>query len=161
MYRSVSSPPALVARRDRTRAHRCPQAPSLRNPPARSIVSPLKDSWEKIPGGAVADSLDLMQGTLDVLILKALSWDAMHGYGITTFLRERTGGAFEVEEGALYHALHRLDRRGLVTSQWGVSENNRKAKYYELTTAGRQALRKETLRFERYARAVFDVLGIA
>lgn len=109
----------------------------------------------------MANSLDLMQGTLDVLILKALSWDAMHGYGITTFLHERTGGAFDVEEGALYHALHRLDRRGLVSSQWGLSENKRKAKYYELTAAGRQALRKETVRFERYARAVFAVLEIA
>ena len=109
----------------------------------------------------MSDPLELMQGTLDVLILKALSWDAMHGYGITTFLRERTGGTFEVEEGALYHALHRLDRRGLVKSEWGVSENNRKAKYYELTAAGRQALRKETVRFERYARAVFTVLEIA
>ena len=108
----------------------------------------------------MANTLDLMQGTLDVLILKALSWEPMHGYGITTFLRERTGGTFEVEEGALYHALHRLDRRGLVSSQWGLSENNRKAKYYELTSAGRQALRKETVRFEQYARAVFTVLEI-
>jgi transcriptional regulator len=105
--------------------------------------------------------LDLMQGTLDVLVLKALSWEPMHGYGITTFLHRRTQGALEIEEGALYHALHRLDRRGLVQSEWGLSENNRKARYYELTPAGRAALRKETQRFARYARVVFTVLEIA
>jgi PadR family transcriptional regulator, regulatory protein PadR len=108
----------------------------------------------------MTNPLDLMQGTLDVLILKALSWEPMHGYAITTFLRTRTDGTFDVEEGALYHALHRLDRRGLVKSEWGLSENNRKAKYYDLTAAGRNALKKETQRFERYARAVFTVLEI-
>src|SRR5687767_7574373 len=108
----------------------------------------------------MGEPLELMQGTLDLLILKALTWEPMHGYAITTFLHDRTEGAFEVAEGALYHALHRLDRRGLVRSEWGVSDNNRRAKFYELTSAGRSALRRESRRYERYARAVFAVLEI-
>ena len=109
----------------------------------------------------MSNRLEVMQGTLDVLVLKALSWGELHGYAISSFLREQTGGAFDLEEGALYHALHRLDRRGLVKSSWGVSENNRRAKYYELTAAGRRALAAETVRWREYARAVFSVLELA
>ena len=85
----------------------------------------------------MAASLDLLQGTLDLLVLKALSWDARHGYAVATWIRERSHEAFLVEEGALYPALHRLERRGWVESEWGLSDNNRKAKYYRLTSRGR------------------------
>jgi transcriptional regulator len=102
--------------------------------------------------------LEFIQGTLDVLVLKALTWEPMHGYAISAFLRQQTSGAFELEEGALYHALHRLDRRGLVRSYWGVSENNRRARYYEITRTGRSFLQKEVTRWKRYVQAVFAVL---
>lgn len=106
----------------------------------------------------MAEKLELMRGTLDVLLLKALTGGPLHGYAITSFLRERTAGAFELEEGALYHALHRLDRRGLVRSEWGLSENNRRARYYHLTREGRAELQREMARWKRYAGAVFAVL---
>ena len=86
-------------------------------------------------------SLELLQGTLDVLMLKALSWGPQHGYGVAELIRMRSGEALNVEEGALYPALHRLERRGWLESEWGVSENNRRAKYYRLTGAGRAQLR--------------------
>jgi PadR family transcriptional regulator PadR len=109
----------------------------------------------------MAEKLEFMRGTVDVLLLKALAWGPLHGYAITGFLRERTGGAFELEEGALYHALHRLDRRGLVRSEWGLSENNRRARYYQLTREGRTELQREVTRWKRYASAVFAVLETA
>ena len=102
--------------------------------------------------------LSLLQGTLDVLILKTLSREPMHGYGISRFIRERTNGALGIEDAALYQALHRLERRGWVAAEWGASENNRRAKYYEVTTEGRHQLRVETSAFRRYAEAVFKVL---
>jgi len=84
---------------------------------------------------------------------------AQHGYGVARFVRETTNGRLEVEEGALYTALHRLERRGWVESEWGVSENNRRAKYYALTTEGRRALRQQTRTWREYAEAVFMVLN--
>src|SRR5687767_5221926 len=102
--------------------------------------------------------LDLLQGTLDVLILKTVSWDAMHGYGISRSIRQRTDGVLGIEDAALYQALHRLERRGWIDSEWGLSENNRKAKYYRLTPRGRQQLRSEESVWRRYAEAVFEVL---
>ena len=86
-------------------------------------------------------SLDLMQGTVDVLILRTLAWQPMHGYGISRFVRERSKGALDIESAALYQALHRLERRKLVRSSWGVSETNRRARVYELTAAEREQLR--------------------
>ena len=105
------------------------------------------------------DSLDLLQGTLDVLILKTLSWGPRHGYAVSRWIAETTDDALSVEEGALYTALHRLEQRRLVESEWGLSENNRRAKFYQLTAAGRSALRAQTTRWTQYADAVFKVLG--
>ena len=105
--------------------------------------------------------LDLLQGTLDVLILKTLTWRPMHGYGISRFIRQCTDGVLGIEDAALYQALHRLDRRGWVQSEWGISETNRRAKFYQLTTAGRQQLRAETSTWRQYAEAVAKVLELA
>lgn len=102
--------------------------------------------------------LDLLQGTLDVLVLRTLSWGPRHGYAVARWIKESSAEALEVEDRALYVALHRLQARGLVESEWGVSENNRKAKYYHLTSSGRRSLRTETARWTRYAEAVFRVL---
>jgi len=104
------------------------------------------------------DALDLLQGTLDVLILKTLSWGAMHGYAVSRWIRHRTDDVLAVEDAALYQALHRLERKGMIESEWGVSENNRRAKYYQLTSQGRQALRAEAQTWRKYAEAVFKVL---
>jgi len=105
-----------------------------------------------------AHALDLLQGTVDVLILKTLSWEPMHGYGIAKWIEQRSEGELGVADAALYQALHRLERRGWIASEWGVSENNRKAKYYRLTSAGRQQLRSEVTHIRRYVAALFKVL---
>ena len=105
-------------------------------------------------------SLDLLQGTLDVLILKALSWERMHGYGVSNAIRDRTGGDLLVEDAALYKSLHRLERRGWIEAEWGLSENNRKAKYYQLTTLGRRQLRAKATTWARYSAAVSKVLAV-
>ena len=102
--------------------------------------------------------LDLLQGTLDVLILKTLSWGPLHGYAIAMWVKERTDEALLIEEGALYPALHRLARRGWVESEWGLSENNRKAKYYRLTPKGRAQLKAEMSEWDQYVAAVGQVL---
>jgi PadR family transcriptional regulator PadR len=104
---------------------------------------------------------ELLQGTVDILILRALAWDSMHGYAISRWLDNRSDGALAVDGAALYQALHRLEHRKLVASSWGVSENNRKAKYYRLTPAGRTELRAESLVWRRYADAVIKVLSPA
>ncbi len=106
-----------------------------------------------------ASDLDLLKGTLDVLVLKTLSWGPRHGYAVSRWIAETTDDALSVDEGALYTALHRLEQRRLVESEWGLSENNRRAKFYQLTAAGRAALRAQTTRWARYADAVFKVLG--
>ena len=107
------------------------------------------------------DSLDLLKGTLDVLVLKALVWGPRHGYGVARWIEDTTAGTLQIEEGALYHALHRLERRGRVSSEWGISESNRRAKYYALTQAGRQQLVAQTATWTRYAEAVFAALRTA
>jgi transcriptional regulator len=104
------------------------------------------------------EPLDLLQGTLDVLILKTLSWQPMHSYAVSRWIRQRTDDVLAVEDAALYQALHRLERRGWVEAEWGLSENNRRAKYYQLTAQGRQQLRAEAVTWKRYADAVFKVL---
>jgi transcriptional regulator len=101
---------------------------------------------------------DLYVGTLDVLILKALSWGPMHGYGIGRWIRQTTEDVLTVQEGALYPALHRLQRRGWLDEEWGVTETGREAKYYRLTPAGRRQLRSEVERWRAYARAVSAAL---
>jgi transcriptional regulator len=106
---------------------------------------------------AVAD-LDLLQGTLDTLVLKTLSWGSRHGYAVARWIKDTSDGTLNVEDRALYVALHRLEERGWVESQWGLSENNRKAKYYELTSAGRRQLKAKSTEFRDYAHAVFKIL---
>ena len=102
--------------------------------------------------------LALVQGTLDLLVLRTLAAGPMHGYGIATLVRDRTSGELAIEDAALYQALHRLDRQGLVDAEWRASENNRRARYYTLTPTGRKRLREETANWRRYARAVDAVL---
>jgi PadR family transcriptional regulator PadR len=99
-------------------------------------------------------SLPLVQGTLDLLVLRTLASGPMHGYGIASAVRERTEGCLAIEDAALYQALHRLDRQGLVDAEWAPSENNRRARYYSLTPDGRKRLREETAKWRRYARAI-------
>jgi transcriptional regulator len=103
--------------------------------------------------------LELLRGTLDVLILKTLSWGPAHGYAVASWIEEVTGNALAIEEGSLYPALHRLERRGCLESSWGLSENNRRAKYYALTEEGRRALGAESSAWARFSEAVGLVLG--
>ena len=102
--------------------------------------------------------MDLLQGTLDVLVLRTLAWGTMHGYAVSRWIRERTDGELEVEDAPLYKALHRLEQAGFVSAEWGLSENNRRARYYALTPAGRRQLKAEESAWRRYAAAVFKVL---
>ena len=104
------------------------------------------------------DSLDLLKGTLDVLVLKALTWGPRHGFAVASWIEDATKGALLVEEGALYHGLHRLEKKGWLASEWGLSENNRRAKYYRLTAEGRRQLVAQTATWTRYADAVFAAL---
>ncbi len=92
----------------------------------------------------MANEAELIPGTLDLLILKAVSLGALHGYGVLLRIQQISGGAFQIEQGALYPALYRLEQQGLLDAEWGVSENNRRAKYYQLTSAGRKRLRQQT-----------------
>lgn len=103
----------------------------------------------------------LLQGTLDMLILKTLSRGAMHGYAIAQFIQESSRDVLRVEEGALYPALHRLELRGLLRAEWGTSDNNRRAKYYKLTASGRRELESETAYWSRIASAVTRVMQTA
>jgi len=103
-------------------------------------------------------SLDLLQGTLDVLVLRTLAWGEMHGYAVSRWIHDRTDGVIEIEDAALYKALHRLERAGAVEASWGLSENNRRARYYRLTRRGRQQMRTGESTWRRYAEAVAKVL---
>ena len=103
----------------------------------------------------------LLRGTLDVLILKALSWGPRHGYAVAEWIKAITEEELLVEEGPLYTALHRLEKNGWLTSEWGYSDNNRRAKYYALSRTGRAELRAEVASWERYARAVGKALSAA
>jgi PadR family transcriptional regulator PadR len=104
-------------------------------------------------------ALKLVQGTLDLLVLGALASGPNHGFGIATLVHARTDSRLSVEDAALYQALHRLDRQGLVDAEWRPSENNRRARYYTLTPDGRKRLREETAIWRRYARAMEAVLA--
>jgi PadR family transcriptional regulator, regulatory protein PadR len=99
-----------------------------------------------------------LQGTLDVLILKTLSWGPMHGYGVASWLEERTGAALVIEEGSLYPALHRMERKGWIASEWRLTENDRRAKYYRLTDEGRAQLQADADGWASFADAVGKVL---
>src|ERR1700756_3607459 len=103
--------------------------------------------------------LEFLRGTLDVLILKALVWGPLHGYAITSLIRRQSDDALLVEEGTLYPALWRLENKGLLEAEWGLSENNRKAKFYRLTAKGQRQLRHEVKVWQAYATAVGKVLG--
>ena len=107
------------------------------------------------------DQLPLLKGTLDVLVLKALSWTPMHGFEITRWLETRSAGAIGVQDSALYQALHRLEERGLVRAEWGVTANNQRARYYRLTDGGRAHLAAETAQWVRYAQTVTGILTTA
>jgi transcriptional regulator len=105
--------------------------------------------------------LDLLQGTLDMLVLRALSRGRMHGYAIAESIQQRSDDVLRVEEGALYPALHRLELRGLLAAEWGLSENNRRAKYYRLTPAGRRYLEAERAAWNRMVMAIARVMETA
>jgi transcriptional regulator len=106
----------------------------------------------------MSPDVEILRGTLDVILLRALADGAMHGYGISRWIRARTDDELAIEEGALYPALHRLERKGWVESTWGASENNRRAKYYRLTGAGRRRLHTETDSWQHYTRLVAAIL---
>ena len=107
----------------------------------------------------MTDQAQLLPGTLDLLILRAVSLGALHGYGILLRIQQISGGALLIEQGALYPGLFRLVRQGLLKASWGTSENNRRAKFYELTVAGRKRLREETDIWNRLATAIASALG--
>jgi PadR family transcriptional regulator, regulatory protein PadR len=105
--------------------------------------------------------MELIKGTLDLLILRTLAWQPMHGYGVSEWIRERTDGVLSVQDAALYQALRRLESQELVSAAWGLSENNRRARYYTLTAAGRKQLAAERAEFERVVAAMRMVLDFA
>jgi transcriptional regulator len=107
----------------------------------------------------MAAKAELLPGTLDVLILKAVSLGALHGYGVLLRIEQMTGGSLTIEQGALYPALYRLESQDLLAAEWGTSENNRRAKYYSLTRAGRKRLRDETESWNRLAAAMATALA--
>jgi transcriptional regulator len=102
--------------------------------------------------------IDLLRSSLDLLILKALGWGPRHGYAIAEWVEQATGDALSLEEGTLYPALHRLERKGWVLAQWGISDTNRKAKFYRLTPAGRAQFRRQAPTWHRYADAIAAAL---
>jgi transcriptional regulator len=106
------------------------------------------------------EKLPLLQGTLDILVLKALAAEPLHGYAVARWIRETTDDVLHIEDGALYTSLHRLEKRGWLESDWGLSENNRRAKFYGLTGSGMHQLRRESRAWTRYADAVSKVLGM-
>ena len=108
----------------------------------------------------MADPLPLLKGTLDILVLKALAWTPMHGFEISSWIEQRSSGSFEVEDGALYFALHRLEERGFISSEWRLTENNRRARYYRIRPSGRTHLRAEGANLERCVRALTDILAV-
>lgn len=108
----------------------------------------------------MAEPLPLVRGTLDLLVLRALSWGPMHGFEVTTWLEARSARMLEIVDSALYQALNRLEARGLIEGEWGVTENNRRARYYAMSVAGRAHLEAETARWVRYAGTVTDILTV-
>ena len=110
--------------------------------------------------GTNSEPTPVLKGTLDMMILKALSWGPVHGYGVVQWIKKATGGALEIEDGALYPALHRLVKRGWIRSEWGTSENNRRAKYYSLTVEGRRQLGREISSWTRFSRALEGLLSL-
>jgi PadR family transcriptional regulator PadR len=124
----------------------------IRRPRGADLAAPLHWISESVEPMS-DDTLNLLQGTLDILVLRSLLTGPLHGYGVARWIRET------IEEGALYTALHRMEKRNWLESEWGLSENNRKAKYYSLTERGRRELDEGALSWTRYAEAVFKILG--
>src|SRR5438093_13016111 len=122
--------------------------------PAASCAPYIECRWEPMP----KPTIDLLQGTLALLILKTLSWGPAHGYAVARWIQQLTGEVLTVGEGSLYPALHRLEERGWIESEWQLSEHNRRAKFYTLTARGRQQLRAETATWGRFVDAVAKVL---
>jgi transcriptional regulator len=110
--------------------------------------------------GRTPDKPDLVQGTLDMLVLKALEEGALHGYAIARRIQQASNDCLQVEEGSLYPALHRMERRGWIEAEWGLSQTNRKAKYYRLTPAGRRQLQAEIAKWNRLVEAISGVLNL-
>src|ERR1043165_1860870 len=106
----------------------------------------------------MTERLPIVTGTVDNLVLKALCWTPMHGFEVTEWIEARSRGALDLRDSALYQALHRLEERGLVTGEWGVTENNQRARYYRITKAGRARLQADTAQWVRYATTVTDIL---
>ncbi len=106
----------------------------------------------------MAEAMPVVKGTLDVLVLKALTWQPMHGFELTAWLEQRSGKRLSLEDAALYQALYRMEKRGLVAAEWGITEANRRARYYRVTAAGRTSLAKQTSQWLRYAEMVTDIL---
>jgi transcriptional regulator len=106
-------------------------------------------------------SVELLQGSLDVIVLKTLSWQPMHGFGIARWIQQLSDDALQIEEGTLYPALYRLENRGLVKAEWRITENKRRAKYYRLTAAGRRQLADHTERWEAFASVMSRILSAA
>jgi transcriptional regulator len=106
----------------------------------------------------MGNTAELLPGTLDLLILKSVSLGKLHGYAVLLRIEQITAGALQIQQGALYPALYRLERQGLIESEWGVSDNNRRAKYYKLTTLGRQRMRDEVASWHRVAEAMAAAL---
>jgi transcriptional regulator len=102
---------------------------------------------------------DVLRGTLDLMVLRAVSWGPQHGYGVVQWIERTTDGTLDIDDGALYPALHRLERRGWIGAEWGWSENNRRAKYYELTVEGRRQLRRELSSWARFSEAVWKIVN--
>ncbi len=121
----------------------------------------LAQSHKGLMGQNQEKSGDLLQGTLDMLILKTLARGPLHGYAVAELIHQRSEDVLRVEEGALYPALHRLELRGLLASEWGVSENNRRAKYYRLTASGRRYLEAESVQWSRMVAAIARVMETA
>jgi PadR family transcriptional regulator, regulatory protein PadR len=107
----------------------------------------------------MTESAELLPGTLDLLILKAVSLGRLHGYGVLLRIEQISGGALQIQQGALYPALYRLEHQGLIESEWGISENNRRAKFYRLTAPGRKRLGEEVASWNRLAAAIALALG--
>ena len=106
----------------------------------------------------MADAVQVVKGTLDLLVLKALSRETMHGFEITAWIEEQAQGRLDFDDSAVYQAVYRLEKRGLVKAQWGVTENNRRARYYQISTQGREHLRTETRRMVQFAELLLSIL---
>jgi transcriptional regulator len=109
----------------------------------------------------VTEALPFLKGTLDILVLKALGWAPMHGFELTRWLVERSGAAFEIDEAAVYQSLYRMEAKRLIVAEWGVSEKGRRARYYRISTTGREHLRREARRWRQYAEVVATILDTA